>query len=284
MVSTTKILPSPFWQPYIKWFCLREFEASQSAPLVRPLPAMSESMLAFDLNGAPAYHIGHPADRARSNPVRKMNAVFWVTGVFDEFMGALSFAGRRRQFTIEFTASGFYNIFGSPASHFTSQAYTGYEVFGASMALLEEQLCEAKSLADMARISETFLTRHIKKQKEKASAAAIRFVSGLLENTPAAAPVETLAGLACMSLKSFERAFREQVGVTPKYFSRIIRFNKALKQKMMQPSQSWTSIAHANGYFDQMHFIKDFKQFAGMSPNAFLQHLPPPIEVLKSDA
>lgn len=283
MVTTSKILPSLFWQPFVKCFALREFDAGASSPLLRPLPAMSEPLLAFNLNGSYGEHWGHPADRDKTTQVRAMKSLSWVTGLFGECMGALAYWGKHRHFTIEFTATGFYNIFGWPAARFTSNAFTGGEVFASSMALLEERLCEARSLTEMAKISEGFLLGYIQKRKAKADAAPIRYVAQLLETARTAQPVETLAQAACMSLKSFERKFKEQVGVTPKYFSRIIRFNKALRQKLLQPRQSWTSVAHNNGYFDQMHFIKDCKQFTGMTPAAFLQQLPPPVEILNEE-
>ena len=81
-----------------------------------------------------------------------------------------------------------------------------------------------------------------------------------------------------MSIKTFERKFIEQVGASPKIFSRIVRFNKAITLKMKEYKKSWTSIALDCGYFDQMHFIKDFKLFTGDTPAAFFKNTPPPAE------
>jgi AraC-like DNA-binding protein len=70
--------------------------------------------------------------------------------------------------------------------------------------------------------------------------------------------------------KKLERSFLRYVGYTPKYYSRIVRFNKALRQLSLQ-SISMTSAGYACGYFDQSHFIKDFRQFAGTTPKNFLK-------------
>ena len=69
-----------------------------------------------------------------------------------------------------------------------------------------------------------------------------------------------------MSMRNFERKFREQVGTCPKLFCRTLRFNRALKLKLRAPGKCWTNIALECDYYDQMHMIRDFKKFGGMSP------------------
>jgi transcriptional regulator GlxA family with amidase domain len=79
-------------------------------------------------------------------------------------------------------------------------------------------------------------------------------------------PIEKVASLACLSLRQFERVSRERLGVSPKFFARLSRFSNAYRLRERQPQMSWTSIAHESGYFDQMHFIRDFKTFSGITP------------------
>ena len=72
-----------------------------------------------------------------------------------------------------------------------------------------------------------------------------------------------------MSVRTFERRFIEQVGISPKLYSKLLRFNDASLMKSMHPEKSWTSIAYECNYYDQMHLIKDFKQFSGYTPTEF---------------
>lgn len=65
-----------------------------------------------------------------------------------------------------------------------------------------------------------------------------------------------------------ERAFLKYVGYTPKHYYRIVRFNKALRQ-MHESKKSLTSICYDCDYYDQSHFIKDFRQFTGTTPKHF---------------
>jgi len=66
------------------------------------------------------------------------------------------------------------------------------------------------------------------------------------------------------------RRFREQVGLTPKAYANIIRFNHALAIAHRHDA-SWAQIAHDCGYYDQAHLIRDFQRYAGRAPNSLLQ-------------
>ena len=85
--------------------------------------------------------------------------------------------------------------------------------------------------------------------------------------------IEKIASLACLSLRQFERVSKERIGLPPKLFARIIRFSKAYRIRESSPDISWTKIAHECNYFDQMHLIRDFKQFAGVAPGVIEKEL-----------
>ena len=72
---------------------------------------------------------------------------------------------------------------------------------------------------------------------------------------------------------NFQRVFLERVGVSPKLFSRIVRFEAALKSKTASPHVSWTTVAQECGFHDQMHLIHDFRQFSGEIPTNVLADL-----------
>jgi AraC-like DNA-binding protein len=93
----------------------------------------------------------------------------------------------------------------------------------------------------------------------------------LLEHS--ALRVDDAAASAGMSIRQFERRFAEQVGLPPKRYARIVRFNAALKAKMTAPGRLWTDIAHEFGYYDQMHMVRDFERFADESPSTFVRRL-----------
>lgn len=73
-----------------------------------------------------------------------------------------------------------------------------------------------------------------------------------------------------LSERSLERLFQKYIGVSPKLYSRICRFQAALEILRKADFISLTEIAHLKSYFDQSHFIRDFKYFAGTTPNNFM--------------
>ena len=68
-----------------------------------------------------------------------------------------------------------------------------------------------------------------------------------------------------MSIRSYERQFATEIGLTPKQFARIARFARAIDLKR-KSKDSWLNIAHDLGYFDQMHMVRDFRILGGDVP------------------
>src|SRR5580658_741205 len=79
-----------------------------------------------------------------------------------------------------------------------------------------------------------------------------------------------LAREAGLSMRQFERCFAQQVGVHPKLFARIVRFEAALDSKARSSGKSWTDVAQEFGYYDQMHLVHDFEGFTGGTPTDML--------------
>ena len=85
--------------------------------------------------------------------------------------------------------------------------------------------------------------------------------------------ITELSSITCLSKKQFERVFHSLVGMNPKEYARIVRFQKALAQMQHQASKeiSQAQIAYASGYSDQSHFIREFKKFSGYTPISLLK-------------
>lgn len=84
-------------------------------------------------------------------------------------------------------------------------------------------------------------------------------------------PVSSLADIACLSKRQYERIFNETVGMNPKEYSRVMRFQKAL-WLMQNGEQNYAEIAYACGFSDQSHFIRDFKAMSGHTPSTLCQY------------
>jgi AraC-like DNA-binding protein len=86
---------------------------------------------------------------------------------------------------------------------------------------------------------------------------------------PHTARVAEVAGMVGLSAKRFIEAFRRDVGLTPKQFCRVRRFQHALAQAHAAIDVDWADVALSCGYYDQAHFIHDFRAFSGLTPTAY---------------
>jgi AraC-like DNA-binding protein len=142
-------------------------------------------------------------------------------------------------------------------------------VFGAWVNELEQRLGESRSFEDRIRIANTFslscCARLQSPDEITAAAMSVLYQQGSIQ-------VPALAQQAGMSTRQFERRFTREIGMPPKLFARIARFEAALESKAVD-CQSWTDVANQLGYFDQMHLIHDFKEFSGELPTTLLTQL-----------
>lgn len=129
---------------------------------------------------------------------------------------------------------------------------------------IHERLKEAGSYEAMKNIAEYFL---LKKAAGLRSALPFDKAMQFLVQHDGNISIDRIASLSCLSIRQFERKCKERIGIPPKLFARLIRFSKAYRLKEQQPHLHWTSLAYECGYFDQMHLIRDFKEFAGVTPS-----------------
>lgn len=81
--------------------------------------------------------------------------------------------------------------------------------------------------------------------------------------------VETMAGAVGLSTRQLERQFAEHVGLSPKRFLRVLRFQQVMSSLRHEGPSGWTDLAARLGFYDQAHFINDFRSFTGESPGAW---------------
>lgn len=166
-------------------------------------------------------------------------------------------------FVIAFHPGGLYRLLGIPMNELFDDGFEGKQLVGAAIENIVERLQEATSFIEMTGIAEAFLISKLSSVKSilpfDTAMLALSKNNGLLS-------IDHIASLSCLSLRQFERKCHQRIGYSPKFFARLARFSKAYRLRESQPALSWTSIAHEAGYYDQMHFIRDFKQFAGLTP------------------
>ena len=87
--------------------------------------------------------------------------------------------------------------------------------------------------------------------------------------------VNTLAESACLGYRQFKRVFSNYVGISPKEYYRVVRFQRALYLLQNHPGMEFVDLAYSCGFYDPSHLVKDFKEFTGCSPTQYLSSRSP---------
>lgn len=159
---------------------------------------------------------------------------------------------------------------GTPPSAFYNQEISGYDIENQQLNDVAARIFDSTSGDEPIGILERWLLTRI---NSNLNLRRIASSIGELMRTPSVS-VNILADKACLSRKQYERVFREQVGMNPKEYARVVRFQKAMR--MLQcGSRDYACIAHHCGYADQSHFIRDFKAMNGHTPKSLIDHCAP---------
>lgn len=170
-------------------------------------------------------------------------------------------------FQIVFQPGAFYRITGIVMQELTNVYMDAEDIFGCRLRYINEQLAGALSYGEMIKIAERFLSELIKRvTKEKHSVDKASKLM-LLQNEHF--NLDRFINDSFICHRQFDRKFKERVGIPPKQFLQIIRFDKAFRLKNKNPHLDWLSVALRCGYYDYQHLAKDYKQFTGYTPPQF---------------
>lgn len=181
--------------------------------------------------------------------------------------------GNVQIFGVCFYPHGFANFINYPLEKLVDKSVTIASLFGKEKAdHLEHNMIEAESTASRIKLVETFLLDRLK-QKGTINRLVKSTVDSLLETNGSAA-IGQLLKSNLSQRRQLERNFRKQIGISPKKLGKVLRLQSALKN-MLNGNQNLTNIAYSSKYYDQTHFVKDFKELVGTTPKEFLgnQHL-----------
>lgn len=169
------------------------------------------------------------------------------------------------------TMNLFLNI---PTSLFYNQEVSGYNLENKSLDELSARIVDCADNSICIRYIEEWLLSQVANNLSNATYQIKRIDAAIQQIyvTPQISVTE-LSSIACLSKKQFERLFHSFVGINPKEYTCIARFQKALAQMQHQAGKeiNQAQIAYASGYADQSHFIREFKKFSGYTPMALLK-------------
>ena len=184
----------------------------------------------------------------------------------------LNYSGSYSAIAVHFWPGMFFEFFGWPQDLFSDQkdAVSLRDTdLGKEIKLIEEQIQETVSYHYQIALIETFLLKHL--PDKPVFQSPIEFILTEIFKKKGQIKVENLYNQSNLSERHFRRKFRCHTGLSVQTFLRIFRFYQGFAQLNSGRFQSLMDIAIEAGYFDQAHFIRDFKNYIGFSPRQFLQ-------------
>jgi AraC-like DNA-binding protein len=179
---------------------------------------------------------------------------------------------------VAFRPGGVVRLLASPTEEFRDTQVPLEFMIGGDE--LRDRLIAAATVAARFLLMEKFLLRQL--QQSRSLHRVVRYAVHAFEQTPYLSVAAVLERIG-LSERRFSRIFSEQVGLTPKLFQRVRRFQKTMTSLPSHGDIDWAGTAFANGYYDQAHFINDFRAFTSVTPSDFLaqritqrNHLPLP--------
>jgi AraC-like DNA-binding protein len=184
-----------------------------------------------------------------------------------------------RVFGIAFEAGGTFPFFRAPLSETANRDLALDCLWNSSANELRERLLASGSIDDMFSLTQGFLMRQAVRRLELHPGVTFALHSFCVR--PHRTSVASVLDRLGLSHRRFVQLFHDQVGLAPKSFCRVQRFQRVLRQVHRASSIDWADVALSCGYYDQAHFIHDFQDFSGFTPTVYaaratehLNHVP----------
>ncbi len=251
-MSFSTYKPQERLRPFVKSFSLQE---SPTERVYTVLPG-SSVVLGFQYRGRLSY-----LEKEAEQPL----SVAGITGLLNNFRIFKNEANTRTAL-VNFTETGAAYFFKAPMHELFNGSFSLDDLIPRfEKEIVVEKLSTATNNEERIKILEAFLISRLSQKEADLLAVAavtqIKVSNGLIS-------ISKLADDLNISQSRLEKRFRAIVGASPKKFSSIVRLQYIIKE--LPKTDSLTSLAYDAGYFDQAHFIKDFKAFAGQTPQQFL--------------
>jgi AraC-like DNA-binding protein len=196
---------------------------------------------------------------------RASSGVAGPRSVFSEFETPESFS----IVGVHFKPGGGFPFFGVPSSDLHNQGVPLDAVWTGCGAEVSDRLWEAEAWEERFDVLESALLRRVQGQSSRHP--AVRYALGVFDRSNGTCPVNDVLKPIGISQRRFIDVFRAEVGLSPKVFCRIRRFDEALRRIETMAEVDWLDVALSCGYFDQAHFNHDFHSFAGINPSTYLR-------------
>jgi hypothetical protein len=259
-ISFVRYKPEGYLSTLIDYYVLRHIRLSEGSSIVKYMPCKHTNSIDFYLGeryDTTELTSGKQVPFIRSTIRGPRTYKKYQIRIFKDFLC----------FSIKFKPAGIYQLFGIPMDYFRDEAVDAEMVHPKYFRELTERLMNCHTIQSAVAITESFLLHQLNKKSYQLSAASK--LADLIMSTGNSLPVNAFYEQLPLTARQLERNFVKEIGVTPKTFSGMVRFENLIAHRINQPQSKWTELAYAYNYFDQMHLIKDFHKYLDINPGNF---------------
>ena len=240
---------------FVDRFWVLNDEAGEAGLVQRVLPDGSAELV---------FNLDQPFESLQQGKWRSQPTCFLAGQITGSLL--LRSTGRCRVLGVRFLPQGAGRLFGLPMEETANSLLPIADLSPALARGLDEARGAATLAGQFAWIQSALnQCERIHGRRDTLVDEAVRYIGA----ASGAVDLSSLAGHLGISLRHLERRFRNAVGLTPKVFSRIRRFQRVF-QVVERETTAWVQVAMECGYYDQAHLIRDFQEFAGKAPAALL--------------
>lgn len=254
------IEPIKILKKYIKnYFVIETDNYVDFLPMERVFPIGNATLV---------FHYGSPSKFKTKNQNEYIESNLVICGQQTNYYD-LSLAGKTGMILIVFKSHGVNSFFNFPATELLNKNLSLSDLVKNDAIELEDKLFNSTNNKQRIIHIEDYLIRRLIQNRDF---ERVEHAVKMIENFKGKIKTEDIAQEVCLGIKQFERIFSNHVGLNPKKFISIIRFQNVLQMKREFKEINMYQLAFDNGFYDQSHFNHEFKNFTGFTPRTFFDN------------
>ncbi|QYK70174.1 MULTISPECIES: AraC family transcriptional regulator [Paenibacillus] len=199
------------------------------------------------------------------DPVSKRQELSYCGTFTQPFVSARQAGSETRIFAVRFFPGGAHYFHGMPTHLFTGGNYRLEDLWPESIAVIGERIMEAQNFNERVRIMDEYLNQLLLRKRTNDCDLMKNLLHRIFVSAGSVG-VKELAEREAISERQLNRKFGQWIGISPKKFSEVVRFQSVLHSIQSGGGLDWTELALKHSFFDQAHLIRDFRRFYGDSP------------------
>jgi len=251
------INPTGILSKYIQnYFIVETYNSIDFMPKERVYPNGNATMV---------FHYGSPSKFQKKDSSKYIEPNLVICGQQTSYYD-LSLSGKTGMILIVFRPHGVKSFFNFPITELLNENLSLQDLINNETIELEDKLFNSPNNRQRITLLENFLIKRLVHNNEF---KRVEHAINIIDNSKGQIKAQDIAHEVCLGIKQFERTFSKYVGINPKKYASIVRFQNVIQTKRKHKNSSMFQLAFDNGYYDQSHFIHDFKSYTGLSPKEF---------------